>query len=957
MLELYNLLNKAEAAGISTTNAEVVYNDANSTTDQLKSAIEQLKNSLNSASLQGATVANPKDASSCIINPNFDSGNMGWTMTGTVYNPPTTQWSGNIGSVSNNCMESWNSVHFDIYQVLKGMPDGIYRASVNGYYRYGANEYAVSSHKDNSEMMNSYLYGDNDSTALNNVLIGANKKGDMGFSTELGYIPDNVANARDYFDAAIYPNSLFIVKEGSDTLRLGIKKSNGLAGDWTVFSNFKLTFYGAGADAYKLVLQDAIDKAMPYSEKDDQMGNDVKINLTDALNKANQMIAGNTAKNDEMIALGKQLGGLVSDVKVSIEAYANLAASFAGAENCINTFGGDELSDYYGAVQSAWDNGDLSTKECYAAVDSIAKLIEYTKIHAVKVGDCSFLLTNPGFSENKSNGWTFTNCTPTNVDQSEIEFWQKDFDMSQTLRGIQNGKYTIRCKGYYRAGSNGDAYTGYKAGTNVLRAKLYANSDESSIQDVMSEAQTTGLYLQEGIGGTFPYDYITSDGTAVPNSMAGARIWMDAGFYNHNSVSTIVTDNTLKLGVRLKNYVSDCWCLVDSFTIEYEGTDDSVLQPVLNALVEKANGLIDSPMNADSLTALKKTIGDVSSSPSNTLAAITAINSAIHAAERSIAAYATLGSELKLVEDTLSAATYPDAMEKLSNLYSEVSDKHIGGSYADADIPAVIASLKVAIIQYLTAHAAGADDDNPVDVTSVIVNASFDAQLTGWTTTGEVGGGNIGRWANSTVESWNSTSFDIGQTIIGLPNGTYKLSATGYYRCSSNNTAAAKHNDGTEKLNAILYGDSITQPIMSIFSQPMSEMVTDGFEKVGVPFNGQDFCYVPNSMDAARISFDKGLYADNSLFVDVTDGTLKIGVRKTDGIADDWTILDLFKIVYYGTHSSHTGISSTVDSKVVVGTTYYSLNGMMMKKPVRGLNIVKTTFSDGTSKIHKIIVR
>jgi hypothetical protein len=959
MLDLYSLLNKAEAAGVSTESAAAIYNGANSTTEQLNAAIEQLKAALNNASLQGATAANPKDATSCIINPNFDLGNAGWTLSGEPYTTPTTQYTGNFGACSYNSMESWNSIRFDIFQVLKGMPDGVYNLGVNGFYRYGANEDAVSSHKDGTETLNSFLYGANDSTELKNVLVGADKNGTVGFSTDLGYLPNSMSEGRSYFDAGVYPNSLYVTKEGGDTLRLGIKKNSGLANDWTLFSNFTLKYLGAGSDAYKLLLKYAVAKAIVYADGDYKMGNDVLSSINEAIDKANGMIAGTTAKNDEIKLLSKQLGFMVNDVKASIVAYGKLKASFTDVVTCIGQFGGDELSDYYTEIQSAWENGDLTTQQCYSASDSLVILIEYTKSHAVQIGDCSYLIKNPGFSSNVSAGWTFDNCSPSNVDQSEIEFWQRDFDMSQTLKGLRNGKYTVRCKGFYRAGSNGKAYEDFKVDNNDLCAKFYANGDESRMENIMAEAQKQALYLNNGVCGSFPYDYLTTDGTAVPNSMAGARIWLDAGFYNSNSVSTVVTNNVLKFGVRLTNHTTDDWCLVDSFTIDYEGTDASVLKPTLDALTAEAKGLVGAPMNADSLALLKKAIGDVSNSSAQTIAIIAGLDNAISAAEKSIASYAALRAVVLAVKDTLDKSTYPEGLDALSAVYSDVNAKFVNGLYADDEIPSAIAILRTAVTKYLMTPAKNANDNQPCDVSSVIVNAGFDNDVSGWTVTGVAGNGNFGRWLNSSVESWNSTSFDIGQTIVGLPEGTYRLGVTGFYRCGVNESAAEAHTGGTESLNAILYANDVARPLISVFSCPMAEMVSADFFKVAVPFNGKDSCYVPNSMDAVRIAFDSGLYTDNSLYVDVTDGTLKIGVRKVNGVDGDWTMLDTFRLTYYGSNSSHkgTGISDAAENHVVVSTICYSLNGTILKKPVRGVNIVKTIFSDGTIKMHKILVR
>ncbi len=71
--------------------------------------------------------------------------------------------------------------------------------------------------------------------------------------------------------------------------------------------------------------------------------------------------------------------------------------------------------------------------------------------------------------------------------------------------------------------------------------------------------------------------------------------------------------------------------------------------------------------------------------------------------------------------------------------------------------------------------------------------------------------------------------------------------------------------------------------------------------------------YVPNSMTDASTAFTAGAYADNELLVEVTDGTLRLGIRKETLIADDWTIFDRFRLTYLGTKEVYVGIEDVED--------------------------------------------
>lgn len=85
-----------------------------------------------------------------------------------------------------------------------------------------------------------------------------------------------------------------------------------------------------------------------------------------------------------------------------------------------------------------------------------------------------------------------------------------------------------------------------------------------------------------------------------------------------------------------------------------------------------------------------------------------------------------------------------------------------------------------------TMRSASAND--PVDVTFLMLDPDFSHnnkdQNNAWTLTASntsfvnISGGNV---ANKCTEAWHAT-FDLSQTLTGVPNGTYQLTAQGFYR-------------------------------------------------------------------------------------------------------------------------------------------------------------------------------
>lgn len=202
----------------------------------------------------------------------------------------------------------------------------------------------------------------------------------------------------------------------------------------------------------------------------------------------------------------------------------------------------------------------------------------------------------------------------------------------------------------------------------------------------------------------------------------------------------------------------------------------------------------------------------------------------------------------------------------------------------------------------------GASATNPIELTHKINNPRFDEYesnnnknyVKNWPD-GIAWGGNTGG-TNNDVPSWDdrnpcgehyNRTFDSYQELTGLANGTYAVSVQGFYREGGFAAAAPKHTGGTESLNAILYANAAEQPLMSIFEEAGKASgggtaTTDGINGV-----------FPNNMSAASYFFSAGLYW-NTVYVQVTDGTLKIGIKKSTAVGSDWTIFDNFRLQYFG---------------------------------------------------------
>ena len=226
------------------------------------------------------------------------------------------------------------------------------------------------------------------------------------------------------------------------------------------------------------------------------------------------------------------------------------------------------------------------------------------------------------------------------------------------------------------------------------------------------------------------------------------------------------------------------------------------------------------------------------------------------------------------------------------------------------------------------AELAAATKDAPVDATFLVADGNFnrnDLRKSAWT--GEdfsVNGDNT----NMNAEKWggNSQTFDIKQTIE-LPNGVYRVTWNGYYRYNNtddntNDIAAAAHADGTEVINSFVYLNDKDFALTSI----ADEAAVASFGKM--PFSQGD----------ASAAFGQGLY-EQAAEVTVTEGSLTIGIKKTEHLGTDWTVWDNFRLVYLGTGEIiPTGIQTVMSEKNAEGI--FNLNGQKIQKTQKGLYIM-----------------
>lgn len=177
----------------------------------------------------------------------------------------------------------------------------------------------------------------------------------------------------------------------------------------------------------------------------------------------------------------------------------------------------------------------------------------------------------------------------------------------------------------------------------------------------------------------------------------------------------------------------------------------------------------------------------------------------------------------------------------------------------------------------------------------------YDDRLTNGNPCAEVYCQSYGGWTDY------GTTWEVGQTLTGLPDGKYKVTMQGFYRDGDMN----QNNPGT--LHAWLYarsgGVEEKVQLQSLYNAQRAAAIGN------VTTKDKDGYYIPNGMEDATYFFNAGYY-ENGVTVTVTGGTLTVAVGKPvkTKSTSGWTCFDNFRLFYLG-DPSYDGVGSIGEAK------------------------------------------
>lgn len=988
--KLKDAINAAVDEGLDVSESEAIYNNSNAEYWQLKEAYRMISDARRNKAMADATADSPVSITEFVPDANCDAlagwthdciyddtGDVGHGGHGTNWQAHSTVYTAPDGYQTDKFIERW--VHGD--------SDPVTNTSVKGEGRLSDGVLSQTLHKLPAGGYKVTCY----------AMATQQSKGDSYQVEGVSVFADtkSTPNSQTVATKAGVPQKyefLLDIKEGED-LTIGFKLDKCTA-NWVFVDEFQIEYCGSSFKAMNLAdvqkasaelaaKMDGMEVCPTYIDKANELIATVGEMTTDTdeaeINAMKQDLADIAAKIDKSSALYAEL----KDLDATIQEFLALDPQGDEFEAFMDLY--NDCGKEGEGVESLMSTYTLENEDLTQYMADLKVKLEAAQNASIKAGDdITRKIVNPSFDTGTSEGWT-GNVT-VSKDYKNCEAYEKTFDLYQDITNLPDGVYELSVLAFQRVGTNEDASAAHDNGTENITAFIYANDLETPF----TSPYTYGM--KEPSGGN-PADYkynLNGEDVYIPNSMQGmaAAIAENPKAYTV-TVPMLVEGGTLRIGVRAKKRPSNShdWAIWDNFRLKYLGSKGDALGAVTTPLIAKADGLLASNMNADVRAQLEtaKTALETEA----TVPGIHTLSAAIEAANTSIDAYNTLkeaidNAQTRYEDNEATSETSETAKGLYNAAMTTAQGIYDNGTAADAEIPAAIKALNEGVTKYVIHDViADASEAKPADITKVIANSDFATMSsTGW----NVIDGNMGFQADNSVEAgeFYNCTFNLQQTLVGLPAGMYRLTTQAFYR--NGNDASAKVDGSDDQLkydvneNAFIYfsdkeipteeGKKVAtelpenkQAIKTITSYKVAEdnlndgaglSSTSGLKEIETGTG----IYIPDNMITAQAfcNHSGDAYVSEPLnFTYNGSSDFRIGLIKNVTVTNDWTIVKNFKLYYLGVDP--TGISEIVTDANAVATKIYNASGMQIGKLQKGINIIETVMKDGSKKVKKVVVK
>lgn len=603
--------------------------------------------------LSGDNIQKGDDVTLLMVNPGFDTNLEGWEVR-----------SGATPTIANGLAEVYQA-KFDIHQVIKDMPAGVYNITLQGFTRNQPGGKRMAFTEEDQAGTTFAIYTASNEAKIQNILAGGspvllNQRGDetepenyinvdngveydIAAKLEDGtviYMPNGMPSARVHFDNGGYQTTIRVVNAQRGDLDLGIRCTT--TQEWCLWDNLSIVYDGQDIQAY-LEMIDA--RAEEFTDVVNKLGAYENESTGATLNLINQegqklvddVLGRIEAKDDiedpdEALALLDQIAAVQNYIQDGAD-YALEAYQFASILNdyAMSLFASSdtELPEYLSdTMASLEDCSQIANNEAFEAINATIKA-KWAKYIFADVEDepadkaeVTGIIFNYDYNLWGTGASADYWMNPGAAANTEMEVYNTDsINVYQELEGLKPGFYELTVQGFYRAGLPGELTDSL---SHVQNAYMFAETSKGlmtkRILNAMDDASVESLGDGESVISTEQIPTLEAP-VYIPNTMACAEnYFLTYEKYNNSLMVQVGEDGKMTIGIRKNTHIEGDWTIFTNWKLFFLGKTGANFQEDISSVSSiNAAGKVGQVFSIDGtqLNSLRRGINIVRMSDGN----------------------------------------------------------------------------------------------------------------------------------------------------------------------------------------------------------------------------------------------------------------------------------------------------------------------------------------------------
>ena len=514
-----------------------------------------------------------------IFNPDFDKGNVGWTWD------PKNAADVKAMNTGNPVITAYHTT-YDCYQTITGLKPGIYKLTVQGYYRTASESTAYEEYvAGNVGDICAEVYLNNFSAPLLNAFDDYydQELSSGSYQFEEGkWAPASSADIAKAFGdkKELYLNTIYGYVLDDGKLTFGVREPSAPRDAcYSTFDNFHLYYAGVDPEAVAVVtnkLQEAADELDGVI-----MSQEARNNMDAAIS------AVKAAGEDNIMACIGNFFNTIEEAKASAKLHEEIDATIEMLNTAIleneATASADRIAEaqkMMADLEAVQTTGCQTDAECQALITAAGRVVTAFKLPEGVASeenpiDYSCVLINPDLDQDTGNsdknvpGWDRGSCN--GYKQNTFSSFGSASHLYQTVVGLPAGKYVIEAQGAYRAGDPAGDASRYEADPEGDKnAWVFGTTSEGTVIGYLH--RNTEYALEQSLASSGANSITYNGQTLYAPYNTGAYVaWFEAGYYKTSIEVIVPEDGKLTLGIDKPNYVTNDYMNINYVHLIYYG--------------------------------------------------------------------------------------------------------------------------------------------------------------------------------------------------------------------------------------------------------------------------------------------------------------------------------------------------------------------------------------------------